>query len=459
MRSISKVAMAVFLAVILLMGIVPLNLFANAQVGSITYDSGTRTITVSGFTASNPASFGSLWDADQAGHWNVIEKQGTNQFIFHCLINVRNGFFNDTDKQITLGSGVITANGQYFIGGSGTITFGKVVDYASKTSSNGVSFYSPDQSYWYYWIWTRSEYIYSSLFDAGGWNQAIVYATVLWNSIATGKGFAGFHAEPNGDFFNVICSNTHFGIYFDTDSISAKYDKISLLSVDYGIRNWGNGNGATISNVYARNCTYLFNNEALSQSISQYLVNVDADNWTFSWVSQDPQYPQTNTSTLYRQYTFDLTVTNSLGEVIPNAVVKITNSAGGSVLSASTDAEGKIPTKALALGFYNNTGGSTMFLLAPYTLTITANGYYQYNTSIPATEKTNWHIALQALSNQTSTPYILSRFSFSPSNPTTNTTLTFDGSASSSSTTISSYAWNFGDNTQLRVLLHDIVMR
>jgi hypothetical protein len=99
-----------------------------------------------------------------------------------------------------------------------------------------------------------------------------------------------------------------------------------LLGVKYGIRNWGNGNGATITNVYARNCTCLFINEALTQPVTQYLINVDADNWTFRWISDDPKYySYEDASTVYRQYAFDLTVTDSGGTVIPNAKVVITD--------------------------------------------------------------------------------------------------------------------------------------
>jgi hypothetical protein len=126
-------------------------------------------------------------------NWGVIQKQGSNQFIFSCLINLQDGcYLNDTDKQITLASGVMTVNGQYFIGGSGTITLGKVIDYSSKASSNGVSFYCAGQTYWYYWIWTGHEYIYSSLFSAGSESQALVYAYSPLEFNRNRKGFCWF---------------------------------------------------------------------------------------------------------------------------------------------------------------------------------------------------------------------------------------------------------------------------
>jgi PKD repeat protein len=412
---------------------------ANAEVGSITYDPSSNTISVANYTALAPASFTSLWQADQVGHWNVIQRQSINQFVISCKIRLESGcFFNDTDKQITFAANIVTVNGQYLIGGPGIITLGLVADTASKTTSNGVSFYTSGQGHWYYWIWTGGEYLYSSSFDAGGFNQALVYATNLWNCMAAGKGFAGFHAEPQSSFFNVVCSNTHFGIYFDSNSINATYARISLLSVDYGIRNWGNGNGATISDVYARNCTYLFANEALTIPITQYLVNVDADKWIFSWVSQDSTYPQTSASAIYRQYTFDLTVTTPNGIVIPNATVIISDSKGNQVIAAVTNSTGQVPTEALSLGFYNNTGGSAIYPLTPYTLKITAVGYTDYATSILATQKTDWHISLQPVGT-----WILSRFT---STPDLNTrAVLFNGAFSEASSEITSYSWDFGD--------------
>jgi hypothetical protein len=395
------VARVLCLAVLIIVfaGLFPLTSSGQTASQSITYDPATNTITVSGYSASHPATFNSLWLADQANQWGKIQKQGDNQFIFGALIYLNtDAYLNDTNKQITLASHLFTVNGQYFIGGSGTVTLGRVIDAAEKSTSDGVSFFSTGQTYWYYWIWAGHEYIYSSSFTAGGESQALVYATRLWNSMATGQGFAGFHAEPYSDFFNVICTNTYYGIYFDTKSITATYDRISLMGVKYGIRNWGNGNGATISNIYARNCTYLFINEAWNQPITQYLINIDADNWAFRWVSDDPKYySETDVSIIYRQYTFDLTTTDSGGSVIPGANVTISDAAGKRVASSITDANGQIPTKALTYGFYNNTGGPVMYQVAPYYLTITAHGYTQYNTTIPASQKTDWHIALQPL--------------------------------------------------------------
>jgi PKD repeat protein len=448
-----KISTIVSIAIVLLVVFVIFPVIpVNAQVGVITYNATSNTISVANYTAFAPASFTSLWQADQVGHWNVIQKQSNNQFVISCKIRLESGcFLNDTDKQITFAANISTANGQYLIGGPGIITLGSVVNAVSKTTSNGVSFYTPGQGFWYYWIWTGGEYLYSSSFDAGGLNEALVYATNLWNCMAAGRGFAGFHAESQSSFFNIVCSNTYFGIYFDTPSINAKYDRISLLSVEYGIRNFGNGDGATISNIYARNCSYLFVNEGLTIPITQYLVNVDADKWTFSWVSPDKAFPQTNASAIYRQYTFELTVTAPDGTAIPNAAVSITDSKGTQVLAALTDSAGQTPTTALSLGFYDNSGGTAIHPLAPYSLKITAAGYTDYTTSIPATQKTDWHISLQPITVPKT--WIISRFTYFCPNLNTRTVL-FDGSFSNTSSEISSYFWDFGDgNTSIGVSL------
>lgn len=448
MKANAKPGCFVLCIAFLVLTLFPLASFVYAQHGTITYDSASNTITISDYPASNPCDFTALWRADQAGNWNVIQHQGNNQFVIGCRIVIANGaYLNDTNKQISMTSNVITANGQYFIGGQGTLTLGTAVNSALRTTSSGCSFYTPGAGYWYYWIWTGRANIYGCSFNADGWNQALVYADVLWNTIATGQGFAGFHTTAYCDFFNVLCLNTHFGIYFETLSSTGTYDKISLLGCKYGIRNWGAGDGATLSNVYARGCTYLFANENLNQPISQYLVNVDADNWTFSWVSEDGRYPSWNDSMINRQYTFDLVVTDPSGAYIRNAFVSLVDNRAVQTFFASTNNTGQIPTATVTLGFYNHTGGDEIYSLAPYTLSISAPGYHDYSLPVTFTEKTDWVITLQPYGREIQTNYTMSRFTFSPSSPKINESILFDGSLSNSSAFITSYFWDFGDGT------------
>ncbi|MCW4009519.1 MAG: PKD domain-containing protein [Candidatus Bathyarchaeota archaeon] len=447
MKAPTRLAFVFLCLSLLMLCFFPTERFVSAQgSGSITYDSGSNTISVADFSASNPATFEDLYVASQAGNWGVVSKPRSNEYTFaaHIIINA-DSYLNDTNTQVTMDSRVITHNADFFISGAGFLTLGTVYNAAVKMSSNGCSFYAESTIHYFNWIYmTGGSYLYSSSFNASGIDHAIVYVNTLWNAFATGLGFSGFRPASNADFYNVTCVGTYYGIYLYADKNVGKEDQVTLIGNVYGIRNWANGDGVILSNVYARNNTYLFCNQAVTTPISQYLVNIDSDNWRFSW--------QSNDNTVYRQYTYDITVTDDTGHSISRANLTLVDNSGRRVFSTLTNSTGQVPTQVVSRGFYNNTGGNTLYDLGPFTLTATAAGYSNYTTQLTFTRPAVSQITLvptglPSPSPRDSEPYTKARFTFSPSNPAVDFTVTLNGASSDSSSFIETYFWSFGDGT------------
>ncbi len=394
--------------------------------------------------------------------WGAISTTGVNQYVLHSYISLETGtYLRAEDAYITFDSRIVSSNGVNIIKGGGVIVLGRAEDPILKTSSHGCTLYAPPTVYYFNWINTGGAYFYSCVFAAEGSVHAIVYANIIWNTEARGSGFSGFRTAWNCDFYNVTCLGTYYGMYLYADVAYGHENNITLIGNTYAIRNYANGqgNGLTLSNIYARNNTYLFCNQAVTVPISQYLINVDADYWTFDW--------QSSFNTVYRQYTYDVKVVDGNGNPISGANVTLLDNQG-EVFSKLTNVTGLLPTTAVSRGYYNSTGGDKMYDLAPFTLVVTAPGYSTSTTEVSFIEPTSSVVVLQPYSgpspspspsgtpSETPTPtpvrndtepYITSRFTFTPSNPVVNNTVLFDGSSSKSSSLIEEYFWDFGDGT------------
>lgn len=107
--------------------------------------------------------------------------------------------------------------------------------------------------------------------------------------------------------------------------------------------------------------------------------------------------------------------------------------------SELTDANGDIDTKTLIEGYFSKATSGTLQTYNPCNLTVTYGNYTTYTTKFNLTEKTDWTIALSEL------PPPVARFTYSPSNPQPQQTITFSATESISYDGITSYFWNFGD--------------
>ena len=209
----------------------------------------------------------------------------------------------------------------------------------------------------------------------------------IWHSQLDGAQVSG----NNLDLFDVmfVSSTTAFDTL--TDPISGTFDKVTVVGASQiFIREYYLTTDVTVSNIYSRGHTYVLADGTFAQDklANITIINGDFDTWNFYWTASSK-------GRVWRKYTFDLTVTYPNGTALSNANVTLTYSGQGSgtVGSWLTDSNGEITTQTLTMGFYNQTGGNTIYSYNPYNLTV-FYGNYSYTKLFNLTEKTSWEIAL-----------------------------------------------------------------
>jgi len=357
----------------------------------ITYAS--PTITVIGGTSGAPLTFLDIWNADQAGGWNVvINNNNTNtQYEYNAKIVFGNGtgagitWFNDTNKQITFNDGVMTARYErwMFLNAYTYVTFGVLESSSLKTSSQGVDFISLWDDDWCYIIFggatSARTYVYSSSFQSAVLAFVRFNAGEAYNILMTENAF--IEARSNVDYFNINVQKASYGIYYPTGT----WDRVLITDCTYTLFL---RYSATVYNIYSRGCTDFARPHSFKFG-DFWLVNPDSDIWTFDFTAD-------SVNEVYRQYEFDLTVTTSANVPIENANVTLTyyGQGGGTHGTWLTNALGQIPSQTVTAGFYNQTGGDTIYDYNPYEITITQAGYLTYQRNFTQLEAKSWNIAL-----------------------------------------------------------------
>jgi len=114
-----------------------------------------------------------------------------------------------------------------------------------------------------------------------------------------------------------------------------------------------------------------------------------------------------------RQYTFGLTVTYPNGTAIngtstgARATIQHYGQAQSTDYNATLGEDGTITQQTLSMGFYNSTGGDTIYSYNPYNLRVwNVTGYQDYNLNFTLSDKTNWTITLTPTENGIATGFI-----------------------------------------------------
>jgi hypothetical protein len=320
--------------------------------------------------------------------WGVIWKQSTNRFMLDCRIMIGDGttatYFTDYAKQITFSALAISANGQSWLTttNNATTTFGQCADTGKKTTYNGIAFAVLDATHYGYFTLgdvNSFQYYYSCEFwSAGG--TIFIRGTRIWNCLLDSN------SDPNlissgGDIDTLIATRAYRGLRC---YVGVTIQRVFLIGCIYGIFLGGAAGPYTISNAYTRYCT---NTLYLSYLTSNaYVINWDSD--TYSCAGDH------STGTAYRQYTFDLLVTDKAGNPIPSATVSVKDTNGTLVFSVTTKADGTIDTQTITRTTFGGSNGGTVTDYAPHALTIIKAGYQTYAKSFVLSAKTSWEIKL-----------------------------------------------------------------
>jgi len=365
------------------------------------------TLTQTQVTAFNGT--GSFAYEVKQGQWGVVWKQSTNGFMFDCRIAIGDGstatYFTDYAKQITFSSTAISANGQNWLvaQNNATTTFGRCADAIKKTTYDGIVFAILDAAHYGYFAMGGTSYIYyysCEFWSAGG--TIFIRATRIWNCLLD------TNSDPNlvqsgGDIDTLIATKAYRGLRC---YVGVTIQRVFLIGCTYGIFLGGAAGPYTISNPYTRYCTNTLYLSYLTSNV--YIINWDSDTYACSG--------DNSTGTVYRQYTFDLRVTDKAGNPIPGATVTVKDTNGTLVFCVTTKADGTIDTQTITRTTYSGSNGGTVTDYAPHALTIIKAGYQTYVKTFVLSAKTSWEIKLakaQALLLDSGSPVV----NLSPTDP------------------------------------------
>jgi hypothetical protein len=364
------------------------------MVGTWSFDASANVLAVVGGTSG----FIDAWNNDQANGWNVVHKQGDGQFLLDCKLQIGDGstatYFADTNKQVAFSAGTITANSQYYIDAkaNATVTLGALMDASTKRTSNGVDFAFAENTYYGIGIAPRASAVvnlYSCSFRTSGSKEVYFQGTSVYNCVGDGLTYFYGANDLASDVNNYICSSktaSALGTGLRRPRAGSTFNNIFILHNRNGV--WFQTVGGTVKNVYANGGQYLIAMQDVTSS-DAYAINVDwaGATWAINWAG-------TSTKRLYRQYEFDIAITDKENNPLLGASVELKDKDSNAVFSVTMDANGAIATQTVSRGFYQQSTGSTLQEYSPHTLTVTKAGYQNYVKKHTFAEKTKWAIKL-----------------------------------------------------------------
>jgi len=376
---------------------------SGGEFGNWSWDGTNKILTIvanasanAGNTEVNAFAFIDITNAIDYYSWSAEYNKSASETQFEFNFRIRIGdvsaittWFVDSAKQVTF---VSTVSGIVFeVFQNGYLRFGVLEDLGTKRTSQGVSIIvlndanlqSIVRGYWslaYVYLYSSSFYKEGQLGRVGSYGNFRV-----WNCLFT-KNVVLAPYDHSHNYYNVIIQKVSSASIeaLTQDVTSERIFGTDVRDFVYSTatNNW------KVSDSLVRGSTYITKMEN-GWSGNGYLVNIDSDNWATSWLG-------TSTGEIYRQYEFSLQVQFPNGTKIENASVVISHSGegGGTDFNGTTDANGEIPLQTLTMGFYNQTGGNSIYSYNPYTLNITYGSNWVYESTFNLTDKTTWLISL-----------------------------------------------------------------
>ena len=366
---------------------------------AITYNAGTNTITVTGYTGVTPCTFLDFFNADVAGGWGVVTKQCTNQFCFDCKVKIGDGavvtWFGDISKAIVINAGVC-ANGQewLYVAANSHFRSGEVLDATKKSSQYGCSLLSletnaavmmgiiggavgSDVQLYSSFVSSVATYPPNYLGGIGGGNRP----WKIWHCL--------FDYTLIRDCWNVDMYGCSFTGFAAIIGLTGAIERVTAVGRDGHVLRFYQ-QSASMKDITLIDCNAVTFQGAYMGSSNGYLINVDNKDHAV-WA---PTWQGTNTGKIYRQYEFDLKVQNEDEDDINGATVKIWDKDDNLVTDVTTGADGKIVTQTLNYGFYKQSTGDTPTMQTPHIIEISKAGVETYTKKFTINKKIDWIIAL-----------------------------------------------------------------
>ncbi|UYL64904.1 MAG: hypothetical protein EJNHJLOP_00015 [Methanophagales virus PBV082] len=356
---------------------------SSCKAGTITYDAGTNTITVVGFSESSPCTFEDIYQADVANGWGVVSKQGGNQYYFSCKLQIGDDstetWLIDMNKMIYEDVPIFL-----YIRGNGHVRLGKVINSEKKTTSGGCFIYARKMNtYMVHMLQYASIELYSTTLSA---SNRVFFGTSpncqakIWNCNFEHIDFSGNPIQI--DVYHLYFVHSNYGLR----GIFTSAEDIRLANVNYATT-WINQHEPVIMKKIVTDKAEQRSFHIADSTANLYFIDTD-----WRWVGH---FSSDSTSKVYRQYSFNLKVTDEEENPISDAKVGVYDKNGNLEFEEMTDANGQIPEQIITRGYYDQAHGSTLVDFSPHTLVIEKEGYETYTMQFTPSESINWQISLK----------------------------------------------------------------
>lgn len=371
--------------------------------GTATYNGGTNLITVTQGTPASPVTMMDVYNADVAGGWGVVTKQGTNSFYINANLQIGDGatstFFVSQNESVFLeGTFGTTANSDTRFG-----------IWLNDHAHNGAFwFFNKTYGTTVYWYMNGNFSVYGTTLMAkkqtGTTNR--IYFAVHQNANVVRYNESMFQQwrgvrfyNTNGNIFmNQVYQYTdasNYGYYFSTPVNNTLYD------IRTTARMTNNYLGAVAVNVYEATIhdtaelysIYLYSASDVYIKRFEFInpIVIDSGSWGVAYIEGTA-----NASSLVRiNYTFDFKMVNETGAGIPGYDVICINHTGYEMVNETTQADGTINTSMLPdrvwIGPQPNPASLHLETNNPYTMYVyDATDTLFYECIFNVSEPINW---------------------------------------------------------------------
>lgn len=340
-----------------------------------TYNSGTDTITVTGYTSGTPCTFTDIYNADVAGGWGQVTRQCSDQFCFDAHLDIGDGstvsWFADLNKT------VIYPNAGTFIAIKENATFriGEADNVAQKTSKNGCFLKETGGCQNMIGMYKDCKMeIYSSIIDVIGAYFFMYYQGTnpnkhrIWNTTWKGHSPSAQNGIADIDIYRVNIQAAVSGIL----SIGTQKDIHIEAGTTYGAFFAGMPDGEGIDGYVIDGCTYdilVYDCSNRTLYVDNSFSNLHGNDWIHIWSSS------LNNPIVHR-FDFELRTVDDTLVASPTVKTKVWNLSNVLVVNNSTNEDGYLGSD------YGTADASTTTTLVDATKSWTVNEYKKYVVEI-----------------------------------------------------------------------------
>lgn len=301
--------------------------------------------------------------------------------------------FVETKKQVwspcfALSGSYDFPNVTFAVKNNATLRFGEVADLTTKRGKNGCAFIGGVGSYRdYCFLWMEPGgylEVHGSAFVNVKYLGRYVYNAKIWDTVLN----FGIWGARNSDLSRLT---------INSDGAPAVLDVVNTTINDLA---FNGGYGCWYPST-VRNSKFQCSSGYIQKQTGggpTYYIDCDSNNWEVYWypVAQNPQ-------PVYRQYSFNLRVSDSQDNPIPGASVKIYDRFGALVVDTTTGSDGKIAPQTLTHEKRERdpnsvpdgyTTASILTTYSPYRLVISKSGYQTYDDKLTIDRKMDLEVAL-----------------------------------------------------------------